>query len=173
MARYLECRASQDRCWHENRRCVADVSGTFLTLVYIAECVRRMFNGTWRHNIGRKIQCMHWNFSRCPDALAKHGNYSRTSPIIRRTTGAWWRFRIAMPEFVHREGIGRPKKPCGTVASMHVLTFFLDVPMPSLAKHGDYSCTSPFIRWTTTGAWRRCSLCIARSSGGLKILIGP
>ena len=26
------------RCLHEHRRCVADVSGTFLTSVYIAEC---------------------------------------------------------------------------------------------------------------------------------------
>ena len=30
------------------------------------------------------------NFFRCPDAFAKHGDYSRTSQIIRRTTGAWW-----------------------------------------------------------------------------------
>ena len=90
------------RCLHEHRRCVTDV------LPICRRCIWDIFNlgvprrllgvvrrciadGIWRRNIGRAFQCMHWNFSRCPDALAKHGNYSRTSPIIRLSTGARWR----------------------------------------------------------------------------------
>ena len=87
---------------YEHRRCVADVSPLCLGHFYpwctspnvrwLLGAVRRYIaDGIWRRNIVRKFQCMHWNFSRCPDALAKHGDYSRTSPIIRRTTGAWWR----------------------------------------------------------------------------------
>ena len=80
------------------RRCVADVSGTCLTLVHIAECsptarrcsaIYRRWYLASKHQ--EKISMHALKFSRCPDALAKHGDYSRTSPIIRRTTGAWWR----------------------------------------------------------------------------------
>ena len=84
------------------RRCNADVSPmwmghfwprcTSLNVRRLLGAVQRYIaDGIWRRNIGRKFECMHWNFSRCPDALAKHGDYSRTSPIIRRTSGAWWR----------------------------------------------------------------------------------
>ena len=31
------------------------------------------------------------NFFRCPDDLVKHGDYSRTSLIICRTSDSWWR----------------------------------------------------------------------------------
>ena len=80
------------------RRCVADVSGTFQPWC-TSPNVRRLLGAArqniadsiWRRNIGREFQYMHWNCSRCPDALAKHGAYSCTSPIICRTTGAWWR----------------------------------------------------------------------------------
>ena len=30
-------------------------------------------DASWRWNIGKKFQCMHWSFSRCLDALVKHG----------------------------------------------------------------------------------------------------
>ena len=72
---------------------IGDVSATCLALVYLTECcvhycallsaVRRYIaDGSWRWNIGRKFQC---------NVLVKHGDYSRTSLIICRTTGAWWR----------------------------------------------------------------------------------
>ena len=124
------------------RRCIADVSPMWMGHFWpwctspnvrrLLGAVRRYIaDGIWRRNIGRKFQCMHWNFSRCPDALAKHGDDSRMSPIIRRTTGAWWA-ALAMPKFVHRESIGGLKKPRGTVALLpppflppsHSLPFF-------------------------------------------------
>ena len=80
------------------RRCVADVSGKFLTLVYIAECsptarrcsaIYRRWYLALKHR--EKISMHALKFFFRPDALAKHCDYSLTSPIIRRTTGAWWR----------------------------------------------------------------------------------
>ena len=86
------------RCSHEHRRWVADVSGTFSTLVYIAECsptalrCSTIYRRWYLASEHREKILMHaFNFSRCPDALAKYGDYSRTSPLIRRTTGVWRR----------------------------------------------------------------------------------
>ena len=78
-------------CW-EHRQCVADVSVTFLTFVYLSE-----YSPTTVHwsallcdispmVLGDKT----WIFQ-CPDALVKHGDYSRTSLMICRATGEWWR----------------------------------------------------------------------------------
>ena len=74
------------------RRCVWDILNLGVPHWIFADCcallgnVRRYIDdGSWRRNIGRKFQ---WHFCRCPDALAKHGDYSHTSPIIRRNTGA-------------------------------------------------------------------------------------
>ena len=65
------------------RRCVWAILN--LGALRIGAARRYIADGIWRRNIGG-------NFSRGPDALAKHSDYSRTSPIIRRTTGAWWRW---------------------------------------------------------------------------------
>ena len=70
---------------------------------------RDIGDGSWRADIRRKFrQCMHWIFSRCPDALFKHGNYSCASPLIRRSTIAWWLYPNVC--------IARLEKPRGTVA---------------------------------------------------------
>ena len=41
-------------------------------------CVVRRYiaDGSRRRNIEKKIRCIHYFFSRCPDALAKHGDES-------------------------------------------------------------------------------------------------
>ena len=113
------------RCLHEHRRFVADVSpmcrrcewdifGHGVHRRMLADC-SALFGNISPMVFG--VETSGENFSRCPDALAKHGDYSRTSPIIRRTTGAWWRCSgDARAKFVHRESIGRLKKPRGTVA---------------------------------------------------------
>ena len=62
----------------------------FASCALLGAVRRYPMHGSWRRNIRRKFQCLHWNCSRCPDALVKHDDYSRTSPIIYRTTGAWW-----------------------------------------------------------------------------------
>ena len=55
----------------------------------------------------KKISMNALKFSRCPNALAKHGDYSRTSPINRRTTGAWWRCTSLRYVIFHNEHIFR------------------------------------------------------------------
>ena len=79
-------------------RCIADVSGTFLALVYIAESsptARRcsvkspmVFGSKHREKISMHA-LKFLSMSRCLGEA--DGENSRTSPIIRRTTGAWWR----------------------------------------------------------------------------------
>ena len=101
------------------RRCVADVNGTFLALVYIAECspTARRCSAIYRRwylasNIGRKCQCMHWNFPMPwrSMAITRVRRRSFAKPLVHGGAA------LAMPEFVHRESIERLKKPRGTVA---------------------------------------------------------
>ena len=77
------------------RRCVWDIFGLGVHRRMLADClalfgdISPMAFGveTSGENLNACIEIL----SRCPDPLARHGDYSRTSPIIRQTTGAWWR----------------------------------------------------------------------------------
>ena len=97
------------RFWHKHRRCVADVSGTFLTLVYIAECspTARRCSAIYRQwylaSKHREKISMH--------ALKFFSMLWRIMTITRVH-----RRSFAEPKFVHRESFGRLKKPRGTVA---------------------------------------------------------
>ena len=73
------------------RRCAWDIFNLGVHRRLLGAVRQYIAVSIWRRNIGRKFQCMHLIFSRCPDALAKHSDYSRTSPIIRRTTDVWGR----------------------------------------------------------------------------------
>ena len=75
----------------KHRWCAVDVSAAFWTLVYLAEC-----SLTYLRCSALVLATKHWekiamhtlHFFSMPDALVKHGDYSRTSPIICRTTAA-------------------------------------------------------------------------------------
>ena len=108
------------RCLHEHVENIADVSPMCLGHFEpwcISPNARRcsaiyhIADGSWRRN-----------FSRCPDALVKHGGDSRTSPIIRRTILVHGGAAMVMPKFEHRESIGRLIKPRGTVALYITIT---------------------------------------------------
>ena len=76
-------------------RCVCVILNLDVLRRIFADCCallgaarRYIADGSWRCNVGRKFQYMHQNYPRCSDALVKHGDYSRTSPIICQTIGA-------------------------------------------------------------------------------------
>ena len=92
------------RCLHEHRRCVTDVSPNVRR--YIAD-------GIWRRNIWK-------NFNACIEIFLDVPMPWRSMAITRRRSFAeplvHGGAALAMPKCVHRESIGRLKKPRGTVA---------------------------------------------------------
>ena len=106
------------RCLHEHRRCVADVSGTFLALAYIAACslfgdISLMVFGTETsgENFNACIEIfldvpMPWQSM----AITRVRRRSFAEPLVQGGAA------LAMPKCVHRESIGRLKKSRGTVA---------------------------------------------------------
>ena len=111
-------------CW-EHRQCVADVSETFLTFVYLTECSPTvvccwaLFEDILPMVIGDETSGEYFNafiaFCACPDALVKHDDYSRTSLIISELL-ALCGAAPGMPKFVHYESIERSKRHRGTIA---------------------------------------------------------
>ena len=128
------------RCLHELRRFVADVSpmcrrcewdifGLGVHRRMLADCsalfgnISPMVFGV--ETSGRIFNACIEIFLDVPMPWRSMAITRRTSPIIRRTTGAWWRCSgDARVKFVHRESIGRLKKPRGTVA-VFLLTHYI------------------------------------------------
>ena len=97
------------------RRCVADVSPMCLGHFEpwcISSNVHRLLNAVRRFLASKHREKISIHAcSRCPDALAKHGEYSRTSPIIRQTAGVWWRYpgdAQICKSLEHRDGLKAP-----------------------------------------------------------------
>ena len=86
------------------RRFFADVIGTFLILVYIAECspTARRCSAIYRRWY---VESKHREM-----VITRVHGRSFAEPLVHGGAG------LAMPKFVHRESIGRLKKPRGTVA---------------------------------------------------------
>ena len=91
------------RAWWEHRRYIADVSGTFWTSVYIAGCpptvvcCSALFGDISQMVLGEETSGD--NLNACIDffldvPMPWRNNYSRMSPIIRRTTGALWHWQF-------------------------------------------------------------------------------